>query len=73
LSSPLALATNPGGRRTQGNPRLLNRRGGGGSDVLLAALGTAHYALQNKRPRSADPSSNQHDWQDQRRDRSGRH
>src|SRR5215470_2104633 len=73
LSSPFALATNPAIAAPQGKPRLLNRRGGDGSDIFLAALRAAHDALQNKRPRSADPNSDQNDWRDQGRDRSGRH
>src|SRR5215469_14770811 len=73
IVEPARVGNQPGDRCTQGNPRLLNRGGGGGGDVLLAVFGTAHYTLQNKRPRSAYPSSDKYDWNDERRDRSGRH
>jgi hypothetical protein len=55
-----------GGRRTQGNPHLLNRRGGGGSDVPFAVLGAAHH----KPPRGTYPGSN---GRIRCRDWSGRH
>jgi hypothetical protein len=51
----------------------IERITGSNAAVLLAAFRAAHYALQNKRPRNAYPSSYQYNWQDKGRDRSGRH
>ena len=63
IVQPARVGNQPG-YRPQGNPRLLNRRGGCSSDVLLAALRTAHSRVAEQTPRSAYPSSYQYDWRD---------